>query len=123
MSCKHVLIVDDNQDILFFLEWGIKRMWPHYQVTAVGEGFAALQQLRQGSVDLMLVDYRLPDMTGLELAQTVRAISPETQIVMMSANKPADLDEKMAPLKLAGYVNKPFQVSEIQRFVIPCSAS
>jgi DNA-binding response OmpR family regulator len=68
----------------------------------------------------MLIDYKLPGMNGLDLAQAVRQIAPQTQIVMMSASKPADLEDRVASLQLAGYVDKPFRVSEIRRFVTHC---
>jgi DNA-binding response OmpR family regulator len=118
MHYKHVLIVDDNEDILFFLECGIRQTWPQYDVTTATDGLLALERLQKRPVDLMLIDYKLPGMNGLELAETVRQIAPNTRIVMMSANKPVDLEDRMAPLQLAGYIDKPFRVSEIQRFVL-----
>lgn len=120
MPYKHVLIVDDNEDLLFLLECSIRQSWPYYEVSTAINGFTALERLQKRPVDLMLIDYSLPGMNGLELAETVRQIAPNTCIVMMSANKPIDLEDKMAPLQLAGYIDKPFRVSEIQRFVVLC---
>jgi DNA-binding response OmpR family regulator len=120
MHDKHVLIVDDNEDILFFLECGIRQTWPQYEVSTAINGFTALEYLQKQPIDLMLIDYRLPGMNGLELAEMVRRVAPATQIVMMSANKPLDLEDKMAPLQLAGYLDKPFRLSEIQKFVTAC---
>jgi DNA-binding response OmpR family regulator len=119
MPCKHILIVDDNEDLLFFLEYGIRQSWPDYNVLTATNSRTALEQLQQQAVDLMLIDYKLPGMNGLDLAQTVRQIAPQIQIVMMSANKPEELEDRVASLQLAGYVDKPFRVSEIQRFVAP----
>ena len=117
MRHKHLLIVDDNEDILFFLACGIQQMWPHYEVATAVDSSTALEQLEKSSFDLMLIDYKLPGMNGLELARMVCEIAPQTQIVMMSAHKSIDLEDRMAMLKLAGFVGKPFLVSEIQKFI------
>jgi len=59
----------------------------------------------------------MPGMTGLELAQEVRRISPDTQVVLMTAHDTVGLRDTVEDMRLGGYVGKPFSVPQIQRMV------
>ena len=117
MYRKHLLIVDDNQDILFVLKLVIKQLWPHLQVLTADNGFMALEYLHQTPIDLLLTNYKMPGINGLELASAARQIAPELYIVMMSANAPAELRGGMIYPSLDEYIDKPFGLAEIRRFV------
>ncbi|HMQ50815.1 MAG TPA: response regulator [Anaerolineae bacterium] len=114
---KHLLIVDDHEDILFFLEQGIRQVWPNFIVTTAKNGYEALRHLSQTAVDLMIIDYYMPGMDGLELAKTVRRIAPATRIVMMSSIEPPLIDESQP---YDGFLDKPFGISAIQPFLSTC---
>ena len=116
MSDKHVLIVDDARDILFLLTTTVKQLGPDYKVSAANDGFEALEQIRQKKFDLVITDYMMPGMTGLELAQEVRQLSPETQVLLMSAYDKG-LQGQVEDMELGGYVGKPFSVPEILEVV------
>ena len=116
MSDKHVLIVDDARDILFLLTTTVKQLGPDYKVSAANDGYEALEQIRQKKFDLVITDYMMPGMTGLELAQEVRQLSPETQVLLMSAYDKG-LQGQVEDMELGGYVGKPFSVPEILEVV------
>lgn len=116
MRSKHLMIVDDHEDILFFLEQGIRQMWPNIFVTTVKCGPDALQYLKKTTVDMMFIDYKMPGMNGLELAKAVRKIAPETQIVMMSSIAPPELKRMSGPYD--AYLDKPFGISAIQPLMV-----
>lgn len=113
MSTKHVLIVDDAKDILFLLQLAVKQLGPEYKVSTAADGRAALEKIQQQSFDLVITDYMMPGMTGMELVQEVRRISPNTQVVLMTAYDSAALRDKVEDLQLSGYVGKPFSVPQI----------
>lgn len=115
MISKHLMIVDDHEDILFFLEQGIRQTWPNFFVTTVKCGQDALQYLKKSTVDMMFIDYKMPGMNGLELAKAVRKIAPKTRIVMMSSVDPPELRETSGPYDV--YLDKPFGISAIQPLV------
>jgi CheY-like chemotaxis protein len=117
MSKKHVLIVDDAKDILFLLQHSVKRLGPEYEVSTAPDGPSALEQVQKQQFDLVLTDYMMPGMTGLELAQEVRRIAPETQVILMTAHDTSGLRDTVEDLHLGGYVGKPFSVPQIQRIV------
>lgn len=120
MQSKHLLIVDDQEDLLFFLEQGIRQVWPDYTVITANNGHDALECLQKVSVDLVLVDYHMPGMNGLELAQAVRRLAPNICIVMMSSVNPPEMKNGFRPYN--AYLNKPFSISAIQPFVAACQS-
>ena len=117
MSKKHVLIVDDAKDILFLLTHSVKRLGPEYEVSTATDGSAALEQLQKQQFDLIITDYMMGSMTGLDLAQEVRQVSPQTQVVLMSAYDTTNLRKAAKELDLSGYVGKPFTVPEVLEVV------
>ncbi len=117
MTKKHVLIVDDAKDLLFLLTHSVKRLGPDYEVTTAMDGGTALEQIQQKKFDLVITDYMMPGMTGLQLVDEVRRISPETQVVLMTAYDTAQLRERAEDMQVGGYLGKPFTVPEILTIV------
>lgn len=117
MSKKNVLIVDDAKDILFLLNHTIKRLGPEYEVSTAVDAPMALEQAKQQKFDLVITDYMMTGMTGLDLIQSLRNIAPETQIVLMSAYDTSNLRDKVKAMQLDGYIGKPFTVDQIVEVV------
>ncbi|GAB4438352.1 MAG: hypothetical protein Fur0044_35100 [Anaerolineae bacterium] len=113
MSKKHVLIVDDAKDILFLIMHSVKRLGPEYEVTTASDAAAALELIQKQKFDLIITDYMMPGMTGVDLAQAVRKVSPDTQVVLMTAHDTRGMRNTVETLQLGGYVGKPFTVPEI----------
>jgi DNA-binding response OmpR family regulator len=56
-----------------------------YHVTAIPNGELAVEHVRRFSVDLILLDLKMPGMNGLDVVQVVNQISPETEIILLTA--------------------------------------
>jgi two-component system response regulator HydG len=78
-----LLVVDDEQANLDSLERIFSR--EGYQVLLAAGGAQALEHLRREPVDVVLTDLTMPGMTGQELLRAVRAVSPEAEVVLMTA--------------------------------------
>ncbi len=117
MRKKHVLIVDDAKDILFLLMHSVKRLGPEYEVSTATDAETALAQIQKQKFDLVITDYMMPGMTGIDLARVVRKLSPETQVVLMTAHDTRGMRDTVETLKLSGFLGKPFTVSEILEVV------
>ncbi|MCK6627102.1 MAG: response regulator [Anaerolineae bacterium] len=117
MSKKHVLIVDDAKDILFLIMHSIKRLGPEYEVTTASDATTALELIQKQKFDLIITDYMMPGMTGVDLAQAARKVSPDTQVVLMTAHDTRGMRNTVETLQLGGYVGKPFTVPEILEVV------
>ena len=124
MDQKRILVVDDDIHVLEMLRISIKAFFPSYQVTLAPDGFAALGQLRRQKetslFDLILTDYEMPKMTGLDLAQTVQQTWPNTRIVLMSGHADSDeLRRKAGALSLDAFIKKPFSMHQLQEALEP----
>ena len=85
MKEKRVLIVDDDKSILRMLDFGLRKLGPDYQIITADDIFTAMEHIESTWFDLIIIDYMMPVMTGVDLARAVRRISPDTQIVLMTA--------------------------------------
>ena len=70
--------------------------------------------LRQGPVDLVLTDVKLPDGDGLEILRHVKAASPETAVVVMTAFGTTEMAVAARKLGAEAYILKPFDVDELR---------
>jgi len=78
-----VLIVDDDLD---FAESLVEYLdLRGYQVAMAGTGAEALRLAREASFDVCFIDINLPDATGVETCRAIRALEPDSNVVLMTA--------------------------------------
>ncbi len=80
---EKILVVDDERSMRELLELVLKRNG--YSVHTAENGNRALDLVRQNVYDLMISDVKMPDINGIDLLQRVKEISPETQVIMITA--------------------------------------
>lgn len=105
-----ILIVDDEESILELLDMGLGR--EGFRVVAGRNGREALDLFRQESPDLVILDWMLPELDGLEVCRRLRAQSA-VPILMLTAR--GDLDDKVLGLETGAddYLPKPFKFKEL----------
>jgi DNA-binding NtrC family response regulator len=110
MSAR-ILIVDDESDIRKTLATFLKE--EGYQCQSAENGEKALELVRQGGIDMVLTDVRMPQMDGVELMKQVHQSSPETMVILMTAF--ASVDTAIAALRAgaADYFLKPLDLDEM----------
>ena len=115
----NILIVEDDARVAAFLERGLRAEGYRVQVTRNGtEGLAKAREVAQqmhndATPALLVLDVMLPDMTGLEVCQTLRAGGVQLPILMLSAL--GALEDRVAGLRLGAddYLAKPFAFEEL----------
>lgn len=112
---KNILIVDDDDGICTLLERILEK--PDYQVITAPDGYTAMERLTQQKFDLVLTDWRMSDMDGLELAKVIQNVSPDTQILLMTGILTPELTNVIKSLGLTGWIKKPFTPSHILNMV------
>jgi DNA-binding response OmpR family regulator len=118
MGEKHVLIVDDDRNILRMLEFGLKKLGSDYRIHMATDMASAIDKIEKQWFDLVITDFMLPGMTGVDLATAVRNISPDTQVVLMTAYGTNKLRSTTNNLRFDGYLNKPFTMDQIREVVL-----
>jgi two-component system, OmpR family, response regulator RegX3 len=110
MNAVRVLVVDDERKIRDLVGSYLERQG--YAVTFAATGRAALDAAVREHPDLIVLDLRLPDIQGEEVARSVREVSP-VPIIMLTA-KSAE-DDRVTGLRLGAddYLVKPFSVREL----------
>jgi DNA-binding response OmpR family regulator len=102
---SHILVVDDEPVARQSLT-DILRL-EGYTVNSVPNGQAAVEYVRTHPVELMIVDLRMPGMDGLEVVQVVNQISPETEIVLLTAFGTTESAIQALRLRIHDYLLKP----------------
>lgn len=105
-----ILTVDDEDSILELLEMGLGR--EGFRVVQASNGREALDLFRQESPDLVVLDWMLPEVDGLEVCRRLRAMSG-VPILMLTAR--GDLDDRVTGLETGAddYLPKPFKFKEL----------
>ena len=104
-SSGTALIVDDEESVRDLLSQQLKRLG--YDSTAVPNGQEALEQLARQRFDLVLLDVRMPRVTGLEVLWQMRRSDPDTCVVMLSAVVDAEVTASALNMGADDYVTKP----------------
>lgn len=116
----HVLVVDDEQLIRWSIQRGLTAAG--HRVVTAGTAAAAHQCLRDAErpFEVVLLDFRLPDRTDLTLLADVRALSPDSVVLMMSAYAEPGLREEARALGAAAFIDKPFRVGTVVTIIEQC---
>lgn len=117
MPAKRVLIVDDEPNVAMVLAENIEALGENYFVETASSGKETLEKVCSHHYTLVLTDYRMPGMNGVDLAKAIQSCSPETKVILMTAHGSLELQRTLEQLELAGYIDKPFSMQEIRQIV------
>jgi DNA-binding response OmpR family regulator len=117
MTPRHILIVDDEPRVAFILSKALERADHEYKVSIAHSGEEALEALNRSQVDLLITDLRLPGISGLELMRWVRASSPRTRAILITAYGNDEVEAEARRLEAYRYITKPFNVEHFTQAV------
>ena len=108
---SNILVVDDEPVARQSLS-EILRL-EGYAVNSVPNGQAAVEYVRTHPVELVVVDLRMPGMDGLEVVQVVNQISPETEVILLTAFGSTETAIQALRLRIHDYLLKPAPPSQV----------
>jgi two-component system alkaline phosphatase synthesis response regulator PhoP len=105
-----ILVVDDEPAVTDLLAYNLRKA--HYEVLVAADGRAALQQARDSSPDLVLLDLMIPEVDGLDVCRELRKTSGVPIIMITARGEEVD---RVVGLELGAddYITKPFSVREL----------
>lgn len=112
MQTERILVADDDAGILHTCQ----KILTHagYEVTTAPDGNAALNQLKSNRYDLLLVDLKMPGLSGLETLTMARKIDPTLMIVMLTAFATIQTAVDAVKRGASDYLAKPFTVDQLR---------
>ncbi len=106
-----ILVVDDEPTQLELVGGFLRRQG--FEVSHAPSGRAAVTRFRQEPFDLVLTDQRMPDLSGLDVLEAVRAASPDTAVVIMTAYGTIETAVSAVKAGAADYLAKPLNLDEL----------
>jgi DNA-binding response OmpR family regulator len=107
----HILIVEDEAGIVQFLQQGLEE--EGYQITSASDGLQGFELIQKQHFDLILLDWMLPKMSGLDLCKAIRKKDTSTPILFLTAKD--TVQETIEGIKAGAndYIKKPFSFEEL----------
>ncbi|OTP76353.1 hybrid sensor histidine kinase/response regulator [Caballeronia sordidicola] len=110
---QRILVIEDDVDVRTFLVDCLKMLG--YTVTEAAQGRLGLERLRNDNPDLLMVDFAMPGMNGLEVISEVKRTHPQLPVILATGYADVDVSKE----RVDGYavLRKPFQIGDLARTV------
>lgn len=109
LETRKVLIADDDDDSRIMLSFILEQ--EGWDVSEARDGQEALEKVMQDQPDVLVLDNRMPELTGAEVYQRLKAEGLKLGVVFATAY--GDLNELAQALNIAHFVSKPFDIPEL----------
>lgn len=110
-----ILVVDDEKSIRMSL--GIRLSQLNVVIREASDGFQALEKFRAENFDIVILDIKMPGMSGIEVLKQIKQINKQCMVIMMTHLSEVKLAVEAMKLGASEYFTKPFSVEEITEVV------
>ncbi len=109
-----VLYVEDDLDVSEIMKDMLDMFFD--EVYVAYDGVEGLEIYKEHNPDLVISDILMPRMNGLDLVKEIQLINKDAKIILTTADNEIDYQSKAEQLGILGYLNKPIDFSELQKF-------
>ena len=117
MTEKWILLVDDEESILAVMIGSLNKLGQEYHVVTVMDGQAALEKFQERRYDLVVTDYKMPIMNGLQLLEKIQSMRPDTPVILITAFPNSEVEAEAARLHAFRYMTKPLKMEPFLQIV------
>src|SRR5579883_728161 len=107
-----VLFVDDEKPLQELMRTELPRLG--HEVTICPDGKTALKMLEKSTFDAAILDLRMPGMTGIEVLEHLKKVSPDTEAVVLTGHATMETAIEAVRLGALEYINKPCKLAQIE---------
>ena len=110
---KRILVVDDEETLIFFLKQGLQEISVACNVDVASSGEDALTKLTYNRYDLLSTDLKMPGISGFTLVEVARSLHPDIKVILMTAFGSREVQDEANSLNVEGYLTKPFPTANL----------
>jgi len=113
MSLKQatILVVDDERSVTDLLHEDLRE--EGYSCVTAGTGEDALKRLSEGNFDVVLLDLKLPGISGMDVLREAKSIHPEVAVIVVTAAGDAQTSVEAMKIGAVDYITKPFELERV----------
>ncbi|MBU8933738.1 MAG: sigma-54 dependent transcriptional regulator [candidate division Zixibacteria bacterium] len=106
-----ILVIDDDPKVAWILKEGLA---PKFDFVSARDGIEGIQMVTTEKPDLILLDIKMPGMTGLDVLEKLNKLEDRPEVIMVSGHGDTNYVVDSIKLGAAEFINKPFDVQEIE---------
>lgn len=115
MENYRILVVDDEKVIREFLRDFLSDQG--YETDLATDGKEALDKIKRSNYDLVITDIKMPNADGIEVLRKVKRKNSNTGVIIITGYPSLETEKECKKFGAAGYLVKPFQISQIKLLV------
>jgi two-component system response regulator (stage 0 sporulation protein F) len=108
-----ILLVEDEPTIMMILHRLMRDLINGYDIVTMSGGEGCMAQIALRPVPLVITDYNMPGINGIDLTCEIKRISPMTRVVLITAYATPELERQAQRTGVDYYVPKPFQLDQL----------
>ncbi len=110
-------LVDDEQSILYVLQNIIEQNFDDEVIGMSSDPEKAINDIQLRDVDIVLVDLLMPEISGIDLIQAIKATKPNIRFIMISKVQDSDMRAKAYQAGIEFFINKPLNIIEVKSVI------
>src|SRR5437868_4961637 len=107
-----ILFADDEKSLQEFMRSELPRLG--HEVTVCPDGKAAVKALEKSTFDAAILDLRMPGLTGIEVLEQLKQVSPDTEVIIMTGHASVETAIDAVRLGAFDYITKPCKLAQIE---------
>ena len=112
MAGERIVIVDDQMEATRLIQKNLELLSQEFQISNAFSGEEALLELSSGKTDLLIADFRLPGITGLELMERFKYYNPKGKVILISGVTDPNIRKQVAQAGADAFFFKPIDMPE-----------